>query len=158
MNLPIHLFSWLLSVLPLILLVFLLVFRRWPAYRAAPFAFLLCAVTALTYFKCDLSLLAAESAKGIWNAMVILLVVFSAVLLYELSSAAGAFEAMKHALQKLTSHELLLLLLMGYVFPSFLQGITGFGVAVAVGAPLLVGIGVRPLWAVISVLLAHSWG
>ena len=158
MNLPIHFFSWLLSVLPLVLLIFLLVVKKWPAYRAAPTAFLVCVVTALVYFRCDIPLLAMESAKGIWNAMVILLVVFCAVFLYELSSTAGAFDAMKSALRGLTSHELLVILMMGYVFPSFLQGITGFGVAVAVGAPLLVGIGVHPLWAVVSVLLAHSWG
>lgn len=40
---------------------------------------------------------------------------------------------------------------------SFLQGITGFGVAVAVGAPLLVGIGVAPIWAVLIPLIGHSW-
>lgn len=158
MELPIHFFSWLLSVLPLALLIYLLVVKKWPAYRAAPTAFLVCVVTALVYFRCSIPLLAMESAKGIWNAMVILLVVFSAVFLYELSSTAGAFDAMKVALRGLTSHELLVILMMGYVFPSFLQGITGFGVAVAVGAPLLVGIGVHPLWAVVSVLLAHSWG
>ena len=39
-----------------------------------------------------------------------------------------------------------------------LQGITGFGVPVAVGAPLLIGIGMRPFWAVIIPLLAHTWG
>ena len=38
------------------------------------------------------------------------------------------------------------------------QGITGFGVPVAVGAPLLMGIGVTPLWAVLIPLLCHSWG
>ena len=43
-------------------------------------------------------------------------------------------------------------------FESFLQGITGFGVPVAVGAPLLIGIGVKPLWAVIIPLIGQAWG
>ena len=38
---------------------------------------------------------------------------------------------------------------MGWIFESFLQGITGFGVPVAVGAPLLIGIGMKPVWAVV---------
>lgn len=147
-----------LSALPLLLLIALLVWRKWPASRAAPVTLAVCLVLALSYFRCGVPLLAYEALKGLWNAMAILLVVFTAILMYELSSAAGAFEAMQQGLRRVTSHELLLLLLLGYVFPSFLQGITGFGVAVAVGAPLLVGMGVRPLWAVISVLLAHSWG
>lgn len=150
--------SCLLSALPLLVLIALLIWRKWPASRAAPVTLALSLVLALTYFRCGLPLLAQEALKGLWNAMAILLVVFTAVLLYEISNAAGAFEATQQGLQRLTQHELLLLLLLGYVFPSFLQGITGFGVAVAVGAPLLVGICVQPLWAVICVLLAHSWG
>ncbi len=154
----INLVSLLLSALPLLLLIVLLIWRKWPACRAAPVILALSLVLALCYFRCGLPLLAQESCKGLWNALAILLVVFTAVLLYELCNTAGAFEAMQWGLQRLTKHELMLLLLLGYVFPSFLQGITGFGVAVAVGAPLLVGMGVRPSWAVICVLLAHSWG
>lgn len=150
--------SFLLSVLPLLVLIALLIWRKWPASHAAPVTLVLCLVLALSYFRCGAQLLMQEALKGIWSAMAILLVVFTAVLLYEISNAAGAFEAMQQGLQCITQHELLLLLLLGYVFPSFLQGITGFGVAVAVGAPLLVGMGVQPLWAVICVLLAHSWG
>ena len=39
-----------------------------------------------------------------------------------------------------------------------MQGITGFGVPVAVGAPLLIGIGMNPMWAIILPLLGQSWG
>lgn len=150
--------SFCLSALPLLMLVVLLIWCKWPASRAAPMALALALILAASYFRCGLPLLAQEACKGLWNALTILPVVFTAVLLYELSSAAGAFEVMQQGLRRLTMHELMMLLLLGYVFPSFLQGITGFGVAVAVGAPLLVGMGVKPLWAVICVLLAHSWG
>ena len=53
---------------------------------------------------------------------------------------------------------MLLVLAMGWIFESFLQGITGFGVPVAVGAPLLIGIGVQPMWAVIIPLFGQAWG
>ena len=55
-------------------------------------------------------------------------------------------------------NELLLVLALGWILESFLQGITGFGVPVAVGAPLLIGIGMNPMWAVILPLLGQSWG
>ena len=61
-------------------------------------------------------------------------------------------------MRKLLPNELLLVLAMGWIFESFLQGITGFGVPVAVGAPLLIGIGVKPLWAVIIPLIGQAWG
>ena len=38
------------------------------------------------------------------------------------------------AMRKLLPNELLLILAMGWIFESFLQGITGFGVPVAVGS------------------------
>jgi L-lactate permease len=48
-------------------------------------------------------------------------------------------------------------LTIGWVFASFLQGVTGFGVPVAIVAPLLVGMGVRPFWAVGIPLIGHAW-
>ena len=35
---------------------------------------------------------------------------------------------------------------------------TGFGVPVAVGAPLLIGIGVAPMYAIVIPLLGQAWG
>ena len=40
----------------------------------------------------------------------------------------------------------------------FLQGITGFGVPVAICAPLLIEIGVSPLWALAIAPLGEAWG
>jgi lactate permease len=54
-------------------------------------------------------------------------------------------------------NELFLVLAIGWVFASFFQGIASFGAPVAVTAPLLIGIGVRPVYAVIIPLIAHVW-
>ncbi|MFP3489297.1 L-lactate permease, partial [Staphylococcus sp. SIMBA_130] len=43
------------------------------------------------------------------------------------------------------------------VFASFLQGVAGFGVPIAVVAPLLVGLGVKPVAAIVIPLIGHSW-
>ena len=70
---------------------------------------------------------------------------------------AKAFLVIRNGMRKLLPNELLLVLAMGWIFESFLQGITGFGVPVAVGAPLLIGIGVKPLWAVIIPLIGQAY-
>ena len=90
--------------------------------------------------------------------MVILLIIWTAILLYQAGQEANAFLVIKNELSKLIPNELLLILALGWVFVSFLQGITGFGVPVAVGAPLLIGIGVRPIYAVAISLLGQAWG
>ena len=71
--------------------------------------------------------------------MVILFIIWTAILLYQAGQEANAFLVIKNELSKLIPNELLLILALGWIFVSFLQGITGFGVPVAVGAPLLIG-------------------
>lgn len=46
---------------------------------------------------------------------------------------------------------------LGWVFTSFLQGIDGFGTPIVVVAPLLVAIGMRPVYAVAIPIIAHIW-
>ncbi len=147
-----------MAFLPILLLLVLMIGFHWGATEAAPIGVAAAVLTGIVLYKADLGLIAIESAKGIWNALVILLIVWSAVLLYQVGNEANAFLAIRNGMKELLPNELLLLLALGWIFESFLQGITGFGVPVAVGAPLLIGIGVKPVWAVIIPLLGQSWG
>ena len=83
---------------------------------------------------------------------------WTAILLYQVADEAKAFLVIRNGMRKLLPNELLVVLALGWILESFLQGITGFGVPVAVGAPLLIGIGVTPLYAVIIPLLGQAWG
>ena len=158
MNIPINLFMWVMAFLPIIVLLFLLIKCGWGATEAAPVGLLITIFTGIFFYKADITLIAAESAKGIWNALIILLIVWTAILMYQVGDEAKAFLVIRNGMRKLLPNELLLVLAMGWIFESFLQGITGFGVPVAVGAPLLMGIGVTPLWAVIIPLFGQAWG
>lgn len=149
---------WILSAFPIVFLIGVMVARNWPASKAAPVTLCITIVSAVVFFRMNLPAVAVESGKGIWSAVSILLVVWPALLLYELSTQVQAFQVLRRSLDRFTAHKLMQIVLLGWIFPSFLQGITGFGVAVAVGAPLLVSIGVAPLWSVVIVLLCHSWG
>ena len=158
MNVPTNLFMWIMACLPIIVLLLLLIKFQWGATEAAPIGLLITIVTAVAFYKADFELLASETAKGIWSALPILLIVWTAILLYQVADEAKAFLVIRNGMRKLLPNELLLVLALGWILESFLQGITGFGVPVAVGAPLLIGIGVKPMWAVIIPLLGQSWG
>lgn len=158
MNIPINAFMWIMAFLPIIVLLFLLIKCGWGATEAAPVGLLITILTGIFVYKADITLIAAESAKGIWNALIILLIVWTAILMYQVGDEAKAFLVIRNGMRKLLPNELLLVLAMGWIFESFLQGITGFGVPVAVGAPLLIGIGVTPVWAVIIPLFGQAWG
>ena len=158
MNIPINLFMWVMAFLPIAALLILMIKFNWGATEAAPVGILITIVTGLLFYKADIRLIAAESAKGVWNALIILIIIWTAILMYQVGEEAKAFLVIRNGMRKLLPNELLLVLAMGWIFESFLQGITGFGVPVAVGAPLLIGIGVKPLWAVIIPLLGQAWG
>ena len=98
-----------------------------------------------------------ELLKSLWNSLSIILVIITAVLLYEVSSEAKAFSVLNKMFKKIAPNELIRIMLIGIAFASFLQGVTGFGVPVLVAAPLLLQIGVKPIWAVIIPLIGHSW-
>lgn len=158
MNIPVNFFMWIMAFLPIVVLIVLMIRFRWGATEAAPIGLLITIFSGVMFYKADLTLIAAESAKGIWNAIVILLIIWTAILMYQVGDEAKAFLVIRNGMSKLLPNELMLVLAMGWIFESFLQGITGFGVPVAVGAPLLIGIGVRPMYAVIIPLLGQAWG
>ncbi len=157
MTLPINLLMWLLAALPIAMLFVLMAALNWGASKAAPVSLLVAAVSALLAFRAPPNLVFLEAGKGLWNALTVLIVIWPAILIYEVAYEAKSFDSIRRGIEGLTSNELLQLLAVGWVFVSFLQGITGFGVPVAVGAPLLVGMGVRPVAAVLITLLGHAW-
>jgi lactate permease len=157
-DLPLDPLRWGLAILPLVLLLVLLVGLRWKAPEAGPIGMFIAAAVALTAFEAPLETVVVAAGKGIWDAVFVLLVVWPALLLYRVVDRAGGFEALHEGIQHFSRNELFLVLAFGWVFASFLQGIAGFGVPVAVVAPLLVGLGVRPIQAVVIPLIGHAWG
>lgn len=111
----------------------------------------------MTLFRTSFGAVALQSVKGVWDALFIAYVIAPALLLYQTSDEAGAFGAIRQGIEAITPNDLLHVLAFGWVFPSFLQGITGFGAPIAVAAPLLLAIGVRPIWAVAIPIIGHAW-
>jgi len=154
---PLNVLMWIMAALPIIVLLVLMVGLQWGATKAAPIGLAIAIFTGLVFYKADLGLIGFEALKGLWSAFVVLIVVWPAILLYEVVTQAKAFVVFRKGLQKITPNELIQVIALGWVFISFLQGITGFGVPVAVGAALLVGIKVKPVWAVVISLIGHAW-
>ena len=71
MNIPINLFMWIMAFLPIIVLLILMIKFNWGATEAAPVGLMITIFTGLVFFKANIRLIAAESAKGVWNALII---------------------------------------------------------------------------------------
>lgn len=108
-------------------------------------------------FRTPARIVALQTIKGVWDAVFILYVIVPALFLYEVSDEAGAFDTLRVGIETYTPNNLLHILAFGWVFASFLQSIAGFGTPIAVVAPLLVALGVTPIYAVAIPLIGHAW-
>ncbi|MEW6117455.1 MAG: L-lactate permease [Nitrospirota bacterium] len=156
-SIDVSFWPWIVAATPLAAILILLVGLRWKAATAAPVGYFIATIAALTLFRASPRIIALQTVKGIWDAIFILYVIVPALLLYQVSKEAGAFQALRRGIEAYTPNDLLHVLAFGWVFASFLQGITGFGAPIAVTAPLLVAVGVVPVWAVIIPLIGHAW-
>lgn len=149
--------SFWLSLFPIVLILVLMLAFRWGTVRAGVAGYLATVVIAVLAFGAGPSLLAYVHGKALFLALDVLLIIWAAFLLYRVADEAGAIRTIGQALPHLTADPGMLALLVGWVFASFLQGVGGFGVPVAVAAPLLVGLGFAPLDAVVIPTIAHGW-
>ncbi len=114
-------------------------------------------IIAVLAFGSGLELVAYAHVRALLLTLDVLLVVWAAFLLYRVADEAGAIQTIGNALPHLTADRGMQALIIGWAFASFLQGVGGFGVPVAVIAPILVGLGFTPLVAVVVPSIGHSW-
>lgn len=157
MQIPVDVLHWSLALLPILALAFLLVQLRWTAQQAGAAGIFIAAAVAFFFFRTPLETLAVAGAKGVWDALFILLVIWPALLLYHIMNQAGGYDALRQGITRMSRNELFVVVALGWVFASFLQGIDGFGTPIAIVAPLLVAFGVRPVYAVAIPIIAHIW-
>lgn len=122
MTLPVTIFTWIMAVLPILVLLVLMVKLQMGAVKAAPIGLCVSAVSALIVYKASIPHVFMEMLKGVWSALPILIVVWTAILLYEVVNEAKAFQVFRKSMGKVTQNELLQIMLLAWVFTSFLQG------------------------------------
>ncbi len=149
--------TFLLALSPIILILFLMIGLRWGAARAGGAGYLLALFVAIVFFGAGLKLLAYAHMRALLLTIDVLLIIWAAFLLYRVSDEAGAIRTIGQALPHLTNDVGMQALIIGWVFASFLQGVGGFGVPVAVIAPILIGLGFSPLAAVVIPSIGHGW-
>jgi len=156
-SIPITLTNWLIALSPIIILFILLMVTNMSSYISGLIALSIGGVMSYAVFQAPIDNIGVALGKGAWDALAILLIVWSALLMYQIIRHAGAFDAIRSGVQKFSKNNLFLVLAFGWVFASFLQGVAGFGAPIAIVAPLLIGIGVKPIYAVIIPLISINW-
>jgi len=145
-----------LSLLPIVTVALFLVILRWPASRAMPLSYLV--AVALAFFVWGISgvQLAAASIKGLIIAVELLYIVFGAVLLLNTLEESGGLNRIRHSFREITPDRRIQVIIIAWLFGSFIEGSAGFGTPAAVAVPLLVGLGFPGMAAVTAGMIIQS--
>lgn len=148
---------YLLAASPILIVLGLMLLARWGGQRAGPVGWLAGIVIAALAFGLTPDVLWVSQAKGALLALYVLAVLWPALLLYNIVQQAGGIDALAGALQRAIRKRGVLLLIVAWAFSGALEGLAGFGIPIAIVAPMLVGLGVTPVMAVAAVAVGHAW-
>jgi len=141
----------------MVVLILMMIFRK-SGGRAGVVGWLSTLVIAYLWFGGDLHVLSSGMLKGLWATVWVLYIIWGAMTVYNVVDLVGGFKVISNTFTRLTrGNKILQLLVMGWAFPGFVQGVCGYGVPVATAAPILVGLGYNPIFAAATALIGHSW-
>jgi lactate permease len=146
----------LLALLPIMIVGVLLVGLRWPASRAMPICYLVAAGLALFVWHAPLAQVAAASVKGLIIAAELLYIIFGAILLLNTLEQSGGLARIRRSFTNLSADRRVQVIIVAWLFGSFIEGASGFGTPAAVACPLLVGLGFPAMAAVTSGMIIQS--
>jgi lactate permease len=144
------------ALIPILAVFVLLVVLRMPATKAMPLSFIATAVTALFIWQVPLIQIIASVLEGWVIALTIVWIVFGAILLLNTLRFSGAIAVLRAGFTHITADRRIQVVIIGWLFVSFLEGAAGFGTPAAIVAPLLVALGFPALAAVVLTLIADS--
>ena len=145
-----------LSLLPIATVAVFLVGLRWPASRAMPLSYLVAVVLALSVWQVPAIQIAAATVNGLVVAATLLYIIFGAILLLNTLQQSGALRTIRRGFTGITPDRRVQVIIIAWLFGSFIEGSAGFGTPAAVAVPLLVGLGFPGMAAVMSGMIIQS--
>ena len=145
-----------LSLLPILTVAVFLVLLRWPASRAMPLTYAVAVVLALFVWQVPGLQVAGATINGIIVALTLLYIIFGAILLLNTLQESGAISAIRQGFTDISSDRRVQVIIIAWLFGSFIEGSAGFGTPAAVAVPLLVGLGFPGMAAVMSGMIIQS--
>ena len=145
-----------LSLLPIISVAIFLVMLRWPASRAMPIAYVVAAVLALFVWQLPIPKILAASVNGLIIAGTLIYIIFGAILLLNTLQQSGAMNTIRQGFSDITPDRRIQVIIIAWLFGTFIEGSAGFGTPAAVAVPLMVGLGFPAMAAVVAGMIIQS--
>jgi lactate permease len=145
-----------LAALPIILAGVLLVGFRLPAKWAMPAVYLTAVVISLGVWNMPFIDVAASTVEGLFLTFDLLLIIFGAILLLKTLERSGGVAAIRRSFGDISDDRRVQVVIIAWLFGSFIEGAAGFGTPAAVAAPLMVAMGFPAAGAVMLGMMIQS--
>jgi len=150
-NLPI-----ILSIVPFVVFIFLLIVKKMPLIWVSFFTLVLYTGLALFYWQIIPSFLYISYGKGFFVALDIFIIIFGAIFFLEILKDLKIIKNISSYLESFSKDYRIQIIVIAWFFENFLEGTAGFGTAGIIAIPLLIGLGLSPIRALIVGLLGNS--
>jgi len=121
-----------------------------------PIAYVVAA--GLAYFVWEVSgtNIMAASVNGLIVAGTLIYIIFGAILLLNTLQQSGAIATIRQGFSDITPDRRIQVIIIAWLFGSFIEGSAGFGTPAAVAVPLMVGLGFPAMAAVVAGMIIQS--
>lgn len=151
-----------LSALPILIVLVGIIVLNKPAKVVAPIAFVVTFALGMFYFGEGLDMLWTNAWTGIVSGTKVVYMIMAAFCILNMLIETGAMDKIRELIIAITDDKRKHVIIVAFGFGAFLEGCAGAGTPAAVAAPALVGLGISPVFAVLSSLIANgiwsSWG
>ncbi len=152
-----RLVSTVVAGLPVLVLFYLLVGRRWLAPWAGAAGAATAVLLAWLAYGMPLPMASWAFVHGMtFGLLPIGWTVFAAMLLYNTTLVSGQFAVIRRSIGGLSGDARVQAVLIGFCFGAFMEGAAGAGSPVAICGAMLVGLGVPPFQAAVICLIANT--
>jgi len=150
-NLPI-----ILALIPFVFFVFFLLIYKTSLLKASFITFIMYVVLAIFYWGILPGFLFISLGKGFFVAFDIFIIIFGAIFFLEILKDLKVINNISYYLEHVSHDYRVQIIVIAWLFEAFLEGTAGFGTPAAIAVPLLIGLGLSPIRALIVGLLGNS--
>ena len=144
------------AALPIFLAGILLVGLRVSAKKAMPLVYIATVAIAFVVWEVSFNRVMASTLQGLLITVAVLWIIFGAILLLNTLKHSGAIAVIRQGFNNISPDRRVQVIIIAWLFGSFIEGASGFGTPAAIAAPLLVAIGFPAMAAVMAGMMIQS--
>lgn len=145
-----------LSIVPLLIFIILLLSNKVSLLKTSIIVLSLYTLIVVLYWQISPHYLFLSYGKGVLTSFDIFIIIFGAIFFLEILKDIKIIENISYYLSSLSQDYRIQVIVIAWFFECLIEGTAGFGTPAAIAVPLLIGLGLGPIQALVVGLLGNS--